>query len=249
MMKFVFGLLVLANLGLLMWGSWYHEPLVTAETPKPREEIAADKLRLLSEPGVRLVVRAKSAPPPRPVETSPETEALCYRLGPFPALEKARVAGARLEAWKLAHERVAELETLGPAYRLILPPLPSKEAAEDKRRELTRLGFTDHALVQREEGMENAIALGIFTVEQNAQARQQQLARKGIEATMQPVPNVQPIYWLALAAIAEDGKLGEIPLARFGEEDWGVAGVALQPTACAAIGRTAVPTKEPPPGQ
>ncbi len=228
-MKWLFGLLILTNLALYLWGTWYHQPLVGLEQPAPRPNVAPEKMKLLSEGGVRLTLRVQPTPT-APVQTP--GEARCYQLGPFATLEGARAAAVKLDAWGLAHRRLAEFQTLGQAYRVYLPPLPSKEAAERKRRELTKLGFTDHALIQQEIGMENAISLGIFTVEQNAQARVRQLARRGVRAAVQPIPNVQPIYWLALTGQVVNEKLGEVSLTRFALEDWGSPNVGLRPVAC-----------------
>lgn len=226
-MKWVVGVLFLANVALFMWGTWYHRPLVPLDIPTPPVEIAEDKMLLLSEPGTRLVLRTSGA-----LRLGDGGDTPCYQLGPFPTLEKARAGGARLGTWGLTYERVAEFETLGPAYRVILPPAPSLEAAERKRRELTKQGFTDHAVVQNEQGMENAISLGIFAVEQNARARLQQLLSKGMVAQIQPVPNVHPVYWLAIAGTGSDGQIGGVPLERFSAEDWGVPNVQLRAQPC-----------------
>ncbi len=231
-MKWLIATLVLANLALLMWGVWYHEPLVSLQTARPPAEVTADKMKLLAEPGARLVVRGSDARQPRASEGESAMAGRCYQLGPFPTLEKARMAGARLGTWGLTYERVAEFETLGPAYRVVVPPLPSKEAAERRRREIAALGFTDNAPIQGEAGMENAISFGIFSVEQNARARAQQLARKGIQTVIQPIPNVLPIYWLAIAGVSSEGELSGVPLDRFSTEDWGAPDVALRPISC-----------------
>lgn len=230
-MKWLFGLLVLANVGLYMWGRWYHQPLVNLEPLKPRPSVAADKMKLLSEPGARLIPRAQAG------NTAISSDSVdagghCFRLGPFPTLERVRSAAGKLDIWGVGYTRVSEFETLGPSYRVYLPPLASKEAAERKRRELTKLGFSDHALIQQEEGMENAISVGIFSVERNAITRVQQLARRNISALIQPIPNMHPIYWLALSGPAIDGRLGPIPIVRFAKEDWGAPNVSLQPTIC-----------------
>ena len=227
-MKRVFGVLVLANVALFMWGMWYRAPLL-GDIPRPRPPVAAEKVKLLSEPGVELRLHPPRAAtsPPDPLATAPR----CYRLGPFTAPNQAQAAARILEAWGLEHTQVAERETLAPVYRVYLPPLASRAEAERKRRELTRLGFTDHALIQQEQGMENGISLGLFSVEQNARARVAQLARRGVKASVQPLPNVQLVYWLVLSAPARDGRIGRTALARFSEEDWG-AEVALRPLPC-----------------
>ena len=232
MLKWLFGLLVLSNLGLLMWGTWYREPLAPIEAPQPQAPVAVEKMKLLSEPGVRLIARAKAPTPAPPPGENSAAAASCHRLGPFTSPEKARAAATKLENWGLKSERLSEFETQGVGYRVYLPPFASREVAEGKRRELTRLGFADHALIVGEDGMENGISLGLFAVEQNAQARVQQLAQKGVEASVQSVPTVRPVYWLALSTPAVDGKIGDVPIARFTEEDWGISAAPLRPVAC-----------------
>jgi len=233
-MKFLLALLVLANVGMWMWATWYKEPAPRAEIPARRADINADKMRLVSEPGTRLVVRTRSTA----ARTSADAgDARCYRLGPFPSPDKAQLANVVLERWGVTNERVTEFQMLGTAYRLYLPPFASKEAAERQRRELVRLGFTDHALIEHEPGMENALSLGIFAVEQNAVTRRQQLAARGVHVSIQTVPNVNAIYWLALAGPAAVGRVADVPLARFAEHDWGAPGVGLKAAACNAAPR------------
>ena len=82
--------------------------------------------------------------------------------------------------------------------------------------------------------MENAISFGIFSIEQNARMRVQQLAQKGVRASIQPVPNVRSIYWLRLGARAADVAISGVPLTRFDAEGWGTPNVALRSTACSA---------------
>jgi len=227
-MKWVFGVLVLANVALFMWGMWYRAPLV-GDIPRPRPPVAAEKMKLSSEPGVELRLHPPrpAIPPPDQLATAPR----CYRLGPFTAPGQAQAAARTLEAWGLEHTQVAEPETLAPIYRVYLSPLASRAQAERKRRELTRLGFTDHALIQQEQDMENGISLGLFSVEQNARARAAQLARRGVKASIQPLPNVQLVYWLVLSTPAIDSRIGGTVLTRFSEVDWG-AEVALRPLPC-----------------
>lgn len=225
--KWVVAALVLANLAFLMWGLWYHQPLVGLYGPRPPVDVSVDKMRLLSEPGVRLVPRARNGAAARP-----EVAALsCYRLGPFTVLERVRAAATKLDAWGLAHERIAETESIGEAYRVVTRPLPTREAAERRRREITALGFKDNALLQ-EEGFANAISLGIFALEQNARAHVQELSRKGVPAMIQRIPNVRPVYWLSVADQHVGNEPGRVSPARFAAEDWGVPNVRLQSAPC-----------------
>src|SRR5690606_8056430 len=124
---------------------------------------------------------AQSAPPGGGEVSARGEAGDCYQLGPFPSLERAQHAAARIESWGIRYVRVPEFRTLNPIWRVYLPPFPSKEAAERRRRELSQLGFKDHAVIH-EPGMENAISLGLFAVERNARAHVEDLARRGVRA-------------------------------------------------------------------
>ncbi|MFL6623697.1 MAG: SPOR domain-containing protein [Sulfurifustis sp.] len=235
--KWVAAALVLANLAFLMWGLWYHQPLVGPNGPRPPVDVSADKMRLLSEPGVRLSPRARNGSPAHAETVAASAVVNCYRLGPFAALERARAAGAKLEGWGLSYERIVETESIGEAYRVVTRPFPSREAAERRRREITALGFTDNALLQ-EEGLANAISLGIFALEQNARAHVLELAHKGVPAMIQRIPNVRPVYWLKIAEQDVGDEPGRVTPARFAAEDWGTPNMRLQAATC----RTASPS-------
>ena len=225
-MKWLFALLLVANAALFMWGQWYRAPLVDPAPAAPPRDVAPEKIKLLTEPGVRLLLRSRSEPAP-PVP-APTAAARCFRLGPFERPETADSAGRTLQAQGFEYQRVAEADAQPAAYHVYLPPLPSRQAAERRRRELTALGFTDHALIQ-EDGLEHGISLGVFTVESNARARVAQLARRGVEARVRPIPGTRSVHWLTLAPAPE----GIERLERLAGGDWGVPGVALRQAACA----------------
>src|SRR3989338_9862331 len=81
--------------------------------------------------------------------------------------------------------------------RVFLPPFPSKAAAERRRKELTNLGFKDHALIQ-EDKMRNAISLGLFSVEANARAHVKRIGSKGDQAKHEPRHKASTSYWLEI---------------------------------------------------
>ena len=166
-LKWLLAAFVLANLGLWMWASWYQEtPL--EETRAARAPIAPEKMRLLTTPDVKLTPR--KAPPPANAELVANAVPVCFHIGPFAETARVTQAEAKLNELHLGFARRAEETKMITGYRVYLPPLASKEAAERKRQELTRLGFKDHAVFQ-EEGWHNAISLGLFSVEANATAR------------------------------------------------------------------------------
>ncbi len=240
-MKWVFAILVLANLGFWLWATGIREP---EEQPivSARPALAAEKMRLLSEPGVTLAPRPKPQPPPaRPAgqeaaqaqEARRDAAGACYRVGPFTDAESADKAGAALTRLNISFVREIEEQRRVASQRVYLPPFPTKEAAEAKRKELTRLGFRDHALIE-EEGMQHAVSLGVFSVEANARRHMKALAAKGIEARIEPLYQIRTGYWLALRldAPASDHD----PLAALREHRWEAPNVRLIEAACPRTG-------------
>ena len=226
-MRLLFAMLVLANVGLYMWATWYKDPPPAPVAPA-RSPIAPEKMRLLSEPGVQLTTRKTTPPPPPPVQTADGDS--CFALGPFTGKDAAQAAATQLQGWQINPSERAEQEQLTAAYRVYLPPFPSKQDAERKRRELTRLGFTDHALIH-EEGLDNAISLGLFSVEANARLRLRQLAAKGVVAVFQSLPSTRNLYWLDFGGEVKDGQLEAATIAALGAHPWGTD-VHLYPRAC-----------------
>jgi len=232
-MRLLFAMLVLANVGLYMWATWYKDP-PPAATPI-RSEIAPEKMRLLSEPGVKLTTRKAAPPPPAPVPTADGVA--CFALGPFARKDALQAALTQLQTWEIAAAERVQREELSIAYRVYLPPFPSRQDAERKRRELTQLGFTDHAVIH-EEGLDNAISLGLFSVEANARLRLQQLAAKGVTAVFQALPSTRDLYWLDFGGEVKDGQLAGVAVSALSAYTWG-ADVHLYPRACPASAATA----------
>lgn len=234
-MRWLFAALVLVNLGLLMWASWYKEEWRAPSAPS-RPEVNREQLKLLAEPGVRLEPRAtRSGAAQALVPASP---AACYRLGPFAQREQAARAEARLGELRLAFVQREETRETPKGYRVYLPPFPTREAAEARRAELTRLGFRDHAVIQ-EEGMQNAVSLGVFAVEANARSHLEKLAAKGIRAELQPILQRRSVYWVEL-----HGEVVHAVLDTLRRESWG-AEAGLHETPCPAAPDAADAAKHP----
>jgi len=216
---------VLANLGLWMWASWYKEAPVEENRPA-RAPIAPEKMRLLAEPDVKLTPR--KTPPPANAELVANAAPVCFHIGPLAETALVTQAEAKLNELHLGFARRTEETKVITGYRVTLPPLASKEAAERKRQELTRLGFKDHAVFQ-EEGWHNAISLGLFSVEANAMARVRELAAKGVEASMQPLTQNRTRTWLDLIAPVSPENVMQLK-----QTDWGTKDIHAQETACPA---------------
>lgn len=233
-LKWIFAALVLANIGLWMWASWYRDRPVE-ETRAARAPVAPEKMRLFKEPGAKLVPR--KAPPANAGLTASVAPA-CFHIGPFPDVDLVARAETRLNELPLTYSRRAEETRSVTGYLVYLPPLPSPKAAERKRQELTRLGFKDHALMQ-EEGMQNAISLGLFTVEANAESRVRELAAKKVEARIQPFQQTRTRYWLDVAV-----KVPAQTADRIRQIDWAAKGIQVREITCPA--GTSLPPAKPP---
>lgn len=217
--KTVFALLVLANVGLVLWATGFQSGSDVPEGPRPA--LHPDKMRLVGESGVQL--SARNAGP-----AAADTPAIgCYRIGPFAEPAQADKASAVLKEIPLAYERRTEAQTVVTGYRVYLPPLPTREAAEKKRRELSRLGFKDSSVMQ-DAGMENALSLGLFTVEANAQSHVQALAAKKIDTQLQTLSQARTLHWLYLGTA--ESLAGVLP--RLQATDWGSAEAKLEETPC-----------------
>jgi hypothetical protein len=225
MRRAIFAVLLLANLGLLLWGVQYVEGDATAE-PEAQPPINADKILLLREmPANKLTARPKPPPP----LNEPATALVCYRMGPLIDLDKTQQIETALTNSVTTFVRVTETSSSHTGYRVYLPSFKTREEAERRRRELTRLGFKDHAILQ-DDGLVNAISLGLYAVEANAQSHLRRLAQKGVKARLQAIEQTRTVYWLDLAAVARTVDLA----ARLGALLEGVSGAALQETSCPA---------------
>ena len=220
MIRWLLAVLVLVNVGAWMWTGWYLEPAPVGELA--RASVHPDQMKLIGEPGVKLKPRAVAEAPKTDAAT--QTPRVCYRAGPYTDLEAAVAIGKQLEERGVASMRREETSRTVSGYRVFLPPFPTKQAAENKRRQLVRLGFTDNALVQ-EQGR-YGISLGVFAVEANAKERRRDLAAKGIKARLEPIQHAHAAYWLELA--------GENLFDALKDFNWNAPGVALAEYPCAA---------------
>ena len=193
MMKWIFGALLLANVGVWMWAHWYREPAVETAF-RARPDVAPDKMKLLSEPDK--ASKAKRPAPPAAAASA------CFHVGPFLDAKQADLVGEKLEGLKLQYTRDAGERKAVTGYRVQLTPLESKAAADRKRRELTQLGFKDHALIN-EPGFENAISLGVFSVEANAKAQASRLAAKDIKTSIVAIETTRLEIWFDVTAAAD----------------------------------------------
>lgn len=237
-LRWLLAVLILVNLALLMWARWYREvPVEEARAPLP--PVNAERMIPLTTPGLALRARPPAPKPPAagPVE-APVKVQHCVSIGPFESAELAEQSGKRLTEAGIAHQARSDANRIESSYWIYLPRLPNRKAAENKRKELTRLGVKDHFIMQ-EPGMENVLSLGLFTQLDNAQRRLQELADKGIKAQQETRYRTRTLHWLDIAADKPD-----LLMAQLKKMEW--AGAELQQRA-AACGQEPPPAVAPAP--
>lgn len=139
-----------------------------------------------------------------PSESTAATELTCYRLGPWQ--QQAQVTAARA-ALQPRVQRIVQREVpVDPSgWRVLLPPLASRDLAQATVARLEASGFNDHFIIGQ--GAEtNAIALGRFTAEERARRHQAALGAAGFNARVEPLGGGEPSLWLDVAALRLDAE-------------------------------------------
>jgi hypothetical protein len=221
MMRWVFALLVLANLGLLMWASWHRAP--APGTLPPRPVFHPELMVPLNTPGVALRSRRNEKAEAPLVVAKPRLR--CVTLGPF-ATEAADKAVARLTVEGFETRRTNQERQVESSYWIHLAPYATRKEAERRLKELEKLGLRDILIMQDTQGA-IAISLGLFQQPDNARHRLEELAQKGIEAKQEIRYRSESVSQLELRL----PEPADETLARLRALDWG-AGVELVDAAC-----------------
>lgn len=223
-MKWVVGILLLLNIGIYMWGSWY-KPVPSNVPTDMRPPVNASKIRPL-KPVAPTTQNAGQAAP------------LCVSIGPFGAAPQAARAAAILRQLGIGKSRQELLGSTVTSYRVYLPALPSRAAAERRRAELSRLGIKDHYILE-EPGKENAISLGLFSIEENAAALLGRLEEKGVKARQETLYNTRDTFWVVAELRAPQWQ-------RLQQQKWPGRGAQVLARACPeGPAKAAEPTSVP----
>lgn len=227
-MRWLFGLLVLANVAVFMWASWYKDPTAGNVTRPARAPINADKIRLLSEMGAGMR-------PQKVTPTAKKTMAVkhtvraakaqqCIEIGPFTSAQSVQQAGARLKNRFVDYTQRVESKKVIGGYRVTLNSFTSFAAAKRRSIDLSRLGIADQSIVQVAEN-EYSISLGVYRNKANALSRIDTLAETGIHAKLEPIQQNTKLYWLRLPGYAQVPQIVR-------QLDWGTTAVHTQLSAC-----------------
>ncbi len=193
MTKFLFWLLLLANLLLLIlfpsgFGQWDragHEP------DRLNQQLHADRITLLPEEA-RDKLNAKA-------NVNANAVPSCIEVGNFNK-HTAMLFETQLARLKLtALPKKLSVEELG-TYMVFLPPQKKGQAAANQRfAELRKLGFEDMHIIQEQSPRQWGLSLGIFSTKEAAQAQLEHAQRVGatdVRIEQYPMTSTRTAYHL-----------------------------------------------------
>ena len=227
-MRWVFAALVLANLGLLMWASWYRDS--GGETIAARPVYHPELMVPLATPGVALKSKRNEKAEAPLVAAKPRPR--CVDIGPL-AREAAASAITFLQTEKVEHSVRTEERRVESSTWVYLGPFENKKQAERRIGELKKMGIGDVLIMNDAQG-EVAISLGLFAQPENARHRMEELLKKKIEAKQEVRYRNETLTWLDLRL----PEPADAAVSKLRSRDWG-AGVEVRDASCPADASTA----------
>jgi hypothetical protein len=194
-------LLIVLNLGVAAWWALRPSPRVAADTTLA----GIPKLQLASERKSPLPAIAP-APPSSATTTAPasvefakqDAPPRCFRFGPFADMPSADAAAAKLRG-SVRKATTRTTSSGGKGWTVWLPPFADMTTAQAKALEIAGAGIKDYYVVA-EGAQANAIMLGRYGSEDNAQRRIVELQAKGIQARVLPPQDAVSQAWVDVEA-------------------------------------------------
>jgi len=211
-MRWIFFSLLILNAATLVWGFVFEDeqlPAVHAEKPFPYKEVAS--LSLLGEGQGELVAVPieRSSTPMASLQNPVKVDGkdLCQLVGAFKSHEIAQSFVERLTAIDIkAQVRDLRLPA-GPGYWVYLEPLPNRKAALRQLAELQSQKIDSYVIPKGE--LENGISLGLFSQQDLAKSRLQEMQKRGLEPRLDTIERTYREIWVMLEH-TEDAKMSDL---------------------------------------
>jgi len=180
-MRLLFSLLLLANIAWYAWTHWVAQP--------------GDKAVATPSTGPQLVL-AREAPPARPTPSvAARASSNCLSLGPFSDLTDAARASTLLRENKLEPRQRAGEGVVWKGYWVSLGGLADRAAANGVIERLRRFGIGD-AYAMPDDGNKITISLGLFSEQQRALRRMDDVKALGLEPRIVDRERRGTVYWI-----------------------------------------------------
>src|SRR5262245_29359669 len=163
-MRIVFLVLLFANVAFFAYRYYVTQLAVPASDPVA-QQIQPDRVRIV--------------PPGELARLAASRRGVCIELGPIATAEAARAeeaAGALAGGLKISQRRVDDTSR----WWVYIPPLPTRAAVNQRVAELKKQGVADSQLISDDSVWRNAISLGVFSSEDAASRRLDDLVRRGV---------------------------------------------------------------------
>ena len=142
---------------------------------------------------------------PTPIEPPQRRTFRCVALGPFASDVDSRAARSALGTLVIRSRTRQETASVSHGWRVFLPPMDSREKANEMARRLQARNVKDYFVVPA--GPEpNSIALGVFNAQENARKRRDEVVALGFPARMAERVETTPSYWLDVV-VGDDAKV------------------------------------------
>lgn len=163
-MRTVFLLLLFVNLAFLAW-TYYARSIGSQGERMAAQQFDPEKVRLVSRDEAARLARARLPG--------------CAEWGPIAPADVTRAEEALIGILPGATvEQVSRSESSG--WWVYVPPLASRQAANQRVAELRRSGITDLFVVPDDAKLRNAISLGVFRSEEAARSHFEAVRRRGV---------------------------------------------------------------------
>ncbi len=120
---------------------------------------------------------------------------VCYKLGPFAEKNKAKKVRSELIHLGIKVNQRITNKSVHIGFRVYIPPLPSRAEAREMLQGLKMQNINDSAIIRQGE-YENAISLGVFSIQSGAKRHQKAMTQKGFSVKIADRYRDSDQYWL-----------------------------------------------------
>lgn len=185
-------LLIFANLLFFVWTQGYFGSSASPDALRVEQQLLADQ--------ISIVARGEPPPAVKAASAEPAVDSRCLEWADLTVADAERLES--LLAEKFPAFKPARRAVPGSAsYWVFIPPSANKQVADKKAAELKKLGVPEFFVVPDAGPNQLAISLGIFSSEEAAKQRLEELRAIGIKSAKVAERSVKP----ALAAVAANG--------------------------------------------
>lgn len=181
-MKWLFWLLLLANLMFFSFIQWGEILIGENNNLKHQSSLNEEKIKLLDAPNAALPPLLSSAV----LATSQDQRAftdVCLEWGEFSGTDSAR-ATAALTTLKLADRLTQRQTEYAIGYWVYMPPAQTRVEMDNNIAELKTHNVKDYFTVQEAGPWKNAISLGVFKTDKAARKAFDSLRAKGVKSAV-----------------------------------------------------------------